>query len=318
MQVDPLASRYYNQSTYQYSNNDPVYYTDPSGAGGDERRGGRYSVYNEVHDRITYGSLAVKGMESAVWVDSGSAWGGGGGFGTGMTYTSFNGGSLDKAFLLAKDAALLAAAKAGDVRALEAYGQKYGMRVNLSEQSQWVDFHDVDTSTKQRLPDGTWVLDSWVITTKMKTARQGCAECGFHFFAGAEMSVTTGLVNFAGQIKNIVGAEMRVGVKERFKVSVSSAYGPSRATGTTTKTGAYVPELFGAGSTYSTTTILNDDGSEMTTESWSIGAGAFGVQINMDGLGVKDVRFGLDGAVSLAAFLGIDVGTQLGLIYINH
>jgi RHS repeat-associated protein len=36
MQVDPLASIYHNQSTYQYGNNDPIYWTDPSGAGGDE------------------------------------------------------------------------------------------------------------------------------------------------------------------------------------------------------------------------------------------------------------------------------------------
>jgi len=83
MQVDPLASRYHNQSTYQYGNNDPVYWSDPSGAGGDERRqGSRYKVIDEVKDKM-YGSLAVFGYDGAVWGD-----------GSGMAYTSLWGGNL--------------------------------------------------------------------------------------------------------------------------------------------------------------------------------------------------------------------------------
>lgn len=77
VQVDPLASKYHNQSTYQYGNADPVYWSDPSGAGGDEARsafaradadfnalnsiaGGSF-MFGAIYNSMTYGSAGGVG-----------------------------------------------------------------------------------------------------------------------------------------------------------------------------------------------------------------------------------------------------------------
>src|SRR5690606_13239121 len=102
--------------------NDPVYYTDPSGAGGDERNRGvrRYSVTNQVKDSM-FGSLSVHWSGGGeVWDQSGAA----GGLGSGMMYTSFVGGSLASHMMYA---AADHAKRTGDPAAFQAYGNAYGL-----------------------------------------------------------------------------------------------------------------------------------------------------------------------------------------------
>ncbi len=128
-------------------------------------------------------------------------------------------------------------------------------------------------------------------------------------------------MNFAGQVKDIAGGELKINTKELVKVSASTAYGGSKlgkSTSQITKVGVYAPQLLGFGSSYSTNTVTDENGNVKITESYNIGIGAFGVQINMDGLGVKDFRFGLDSGVSVALGIGADLSGQMGLIYINH
>jgi RHS repeat-associated protein len=47
-QVDPLASQYHNQTTYQYGNNDPVYWSDPSGASSGDAYGDQLMRGNQT------------------------------------------------------------------------------------------------------------------------------------------------------------------------------------------------------------------------------------------------------------------------------
>jgi RHS repeat-associated protein len=69
MQVDPLAAKYDNWSPYHYAFNDPVFWNDPSGAGGDVKQrpksagadidafaNAMYGIYSPNWYYMTYGS----------------------------------------------------------------------------------------------------------------------------------------------------------------------------------------------------------------------------------------------------------------------
>jgi RHS repeat-associated protein len=81
VQIDPLAAKYDNWSPYHYAFNDPVFWNDPSGAGGDEKKktsnerrdsdareismyfasidafaNAMYGIYSPIYNEMTYGS----------------------------------------------------------------------------------------------------------------------------------------------------------------------------------------------------------------------------------------------------------------------
>jgi RHS repeat-associated protein len=86
VQVDPLASKYHSWSTYNYAYADPVYYTDPSGAGGDEKPK-RVSLSDEIHYRNMYGySPGVYGA-SDIWYAAGMGYS----YGTAAGYAQSSG-----------------------------------------------------------------------------------------------------------------------------------------------------------------------------------------------------------------------------------
>ena len=77
--------------------------------------------------------------------------------------------------------------------------------------------------------------------------------------------------------------------------------------------------LGGFGSTYSSHTTKQADGSQLTTSSYSVGMAALGLQFNFDAKGkLSDIRYGLDSGVSLAALVGFDLNVQIGGIYKLH
>jgi RHS repeat-associated protein len=83
VQVDPLASKYHSWSTYNYAYADPVYYTDPSGAGGDDagkKTTDNDGMYGSNWNYSIYGGSGPNGN----WSAAGGAFAGGrGGIGSG-------------------------------------------------------------------------------------------------------------------------------------------------------------------------------------------------------------------------------------------
>jgi RHS repeat-associated protein len=66
VQVDPLASLYHNQTPYQYGNNDPVYWSDPSGAATDDESKKRAAEAFARAD-AAFDALNSGGMYGAAW-----------------------------------------------------------------------------------------------------------------------------------------------------------------------------------------------------------------------------------------------------------
>jgi RHS repeat-associated protein len=123
-QVDPLASQYHNQTTYQYGNNDPVYWSDPSGAGGDSNRSWENMTPNQrVDATFDAGNAGVYGASWDI-----AKYGGGGGAG-GSAFARFgpgDGGAMNNFFNeIAKAKAVMAANRTGSSTTRELIGQSW-------------------------------------------------------------------------------------------------------------------------------------------------------------------------------------------------
>ncbi|HYC84601.1 MAG TPA: RHS repeat-associated core domain-containing protein, partial [Chryseosolibacter sp.] len=320
MQVDPMSVS--EQATYQYAGNNPVSFNDPLG---DKVF---CAICNQVDAKRTFSEMHARAVEHSQSLslnpNSGDVLGDGfdGGGGSGLPsayYAAIRAFERQQALYFQQVAAAAisaaeAAASSLQYIGIDVKGYHLGVLLDNGEISSVI-VNSVDEFGQATMAPIIFDIESGYVGA----GAQQVDSPGWMWHTSSSVMTTRGL-NVEGELKNGIGFVFRVIADVTGEVGGDSYYDPVNTKYTnTTKKITEIGAFWEGGGSFQMT-HENDKMGNLIDENYQINVGysGFGLQVNWDSNGVKDVRLGMDSGFGFSGYWGLTQNFQMGLMYVNR